>query len=161
MSRQKTYNFSLNFTEHGQTHAKFPSPWHDFKIQAITRCVSRCENLGCLVQGMVTTPYPSHYPKTDYSTPFGTAAHQSDMELLGTFRVNYRKQMNGPKDKRLWIFVFVTGKELLSVNWNICLDFGFETYFNKTFYKGWPWRLFQNRNRCIQSVCSVNFRNAS
>ena len=31
-----------------------------------------------LVQEMVTTPHASHYPRTDYSTISGTAAHQPD-----------------------------------------------------------------------------------
>ena len=36
-----------------------------------------------LVQGMVTTPHPSHYPRTAVGTTYGTARHQSDSENNG------------------------------------------------------------------------------
>ena len=40
------------------------------------------EELTLLVQGMVTTPHPSIYPRTDYSTISGTAAHQPDTKPI-------------------------------------------------------------------------------
>ena len=36
------------------------------------------EELTWLVQGMVTIPHPSHYPRAEYSTTYGIDAHQSD-----------------------------------------------------------------------------------
>ena len=44
-------------------------------IALLTR---QLEELTGLVQGMVKTPHPSHYPRTDYSTFSGTAAHHLD-----------------------------------------------------------------------------------
>ena len=44
-------------------------------ISALTR---QLEELTRLVQGMVTTTHPSHYPKTDFDTTSGTATNQSD-----------------------------------------------------------------------------------
>ena len=44
-------------------------------IAPLTR---QLEELTRLVQEMVTTPHPSHYPRTDYITISGTAAHQPD-----------------------------------------------------------------------------------
>ena len=38
-----------------------------------------------LVQGMVTTPHPSQYPRTDNSTFSGKATHQSDNFHLGNY----------------------------------------------------------------------------
>ena len=38
-----------------------------------------------LVQGMVITPHPSHYPRTAFGTTYGTARHQSDSENNGFF----------------------------------------------------------------------------
>ena len=37
------------------------------------------EELTRLVQGMVTTPHPSHYPRADFGTTSGTASHHSDI----------------------------------------------------------------------------------
>ena len=45
------------------------------------------EELTPLIQGMVTTPHPSHYPKTDYSTNSGTTAHQPDIQRLELYRL--------------------------------------------------------------------------
>ena len=43
-------------------------------IAPLTR---QLEELTRLVLGMVTTPHPSHYPRTDFGTTSGTATHQS------------------------------------------------------------------------------------
>ena len=45
-------------------------------IALLTR---QLKKLTRLVQGRLTTPHPSHYPRTDFSTISGTAARQSDM----------------------------------------------------------------------------------
>ena len=42
------------------------------------------EELIRMVQGNVTTPPPSHYPRTDYSSTSGTAAHQSDTQVVNS-----------------------------------------------------------------------------
>ena len=44
----------------------------------IAPLTSQLEELTRLVQGKVTTPHSSHYPRTDFSTISGTAAHQPD-----------------------------------------------------------------------------------
>ena len=44
----------------------------------IAPLTNQLEALTRLVQGMVTTPHSSHYPRTDYSTICGTAAYQPD-----------------------------------------------------------------------------------
>ena len=49
-------------------------------IAPLTR---QLEELTRLVQGMVTTSHPSHYPRTAFGTTYGTARHQSDSENNG------------------------------------------------------------------------------
>ena len=48
-------------------------------IGPVTR---QLEELSRLVQGMVTIPHPSHYPRTDYSTISGTAVQQPDSRVF-------------------------------------------------------------------------------
>ena len=44
----------------------------------IAPLICQLEELIWLIQRMVTTPHPSHYPRTDYSAICSTAAHQRD-----------------------------------------------------------------------------------
>ena len=48
-------------------------------IAPLTR---QLEELTRLVQGMVTTTHPSHYPRTDFGATSSTATHQSDSQIF-------------------------------------------------------------------------------
>ena len=48
-------------------------------IAPLTR---QLEELSWLVQGMVTTQHPDHYPRIDFGTTSGTATNQSDLSPL-------------------------------------------------------------------------------
>ena len=50
------------------------------QIRAFVAPLTRkLEELTRLVQGMVTTPHPSHYPRTDFGATCGIATYQSDI----------------------------------------------------------------------------------
>ena len=55
--------------------------------------IRQLEKLTRLVQGLVTTPHPRHYPKFNSITTYGTTAIQSDMVKRATLTQNTRQPM--------------------------------------------------------------------
>ena len=67
-------------------------------IAPLTR---QLEKLNWLVQGMVTKPHPSHYPRTDFGTTSGTATHQSDYRESQCLEFKWKNDFSRKTDKNL------------------------------------------------------------